>query len=161
MYRDLIRNPLIVSACAGALGALTQPAKAEANLHPYIKSFHKDVLVNMADEAIECVVYFGIVAETMRDAKERDGAARAEAAKDRSLDWALQPTKWAGLKEETVWTNLKLATEYMLMRIKTDNIDPGADYGQLCKNVVERPKDRASALGWLALASRELEIVVQ
>jgi hypothetical protein len=147
----LIRNALIVSACVGALGTLTKPAIAEADIHSYIKSFRRDVLVNLADEATECVAYFRIGAKLMRDAKMPNEANQADAASERSLDWALQLTKWAGLKEENVSTNLKFATEYMLMRIKTDNIDPVADYGQLCKNVVERPKDRALYwAGWLS-----------
>jgi hypothetical protein len=147
----LVRNGLVALACAGGLGALTNPAKTEANLHPYIKLFHRDVLILMADEATECVAYFRIGAKLMGDAKMPNEANQADAASERSLDWALQLTKWAGLKEENVWTNLKFATEYMLMRIKTDNIDPVADYGQLCKNVVERPKDRALHwTGWLS-----------
>jgi hypothetical protein len=153
--RGLIRNALIVSACVGALGTLTKPAIAEADIHSYIKSFRRDVLVNLADEATECVAYFEIAAKTMRDAKEPNGAAQADAASKRSLDWALQLTKWAGLKEETVWANLKFATKYMLARIETDNIDLVEDYGHLCRET----KGPSPVLGWLARASRE--VVVQ
>jgi len=152
LYGDLISNSLIVFACAGFLGALPQPAKAEAEIHSYIKSFHKDVLVNMADEATECVAYFRFVATTLSDAKEANAAAQADTASKASLDWALQLTKWAGLKEESLRANLERATNYMLLRTQTYNIDAAATYGQLCKNVIQRPKDRA--LYWAGWRSR-------
>jgi len=151
LYRDLIRNGLIVFACGGAIGALPQLAKAQAESYSYIKSFHKDVLVNMADEATECVAYFRFVATTLRDAKEATAAAEADTASKKSLDWALHVAKWAGLKEESVRTNLERATNYMLLRIQNYSIDPTANYAQLCKNVVERPKERALHwAGWLS-----------
>jgi hypothetical protein len=150
-YRDLIRNSLLVFVCTGAIGALPQFAKAQAEIHSYIKSFPKDVLVNMADEATECVAYFRSVAMTLKDTKEATAAAQADTRGKTSLDWALQLTKWAGLKEESLRANLERATNYMLLRTQTYNIDPASTYGQLCKNVIERPKDRALHwAGWLS-----------
>src|SRR5437016_4774962 len=76
-----------------------------------------EVLANMAYEASECVVYFTIVAEAMSDAKEPAIAARANAASESVHGWALWLTNYAGLREETVGANIKLATRKMFARI--------------------------------------------
>src|SRR4051794_17439837 len=104
-----LRTALIALACAGALGSLTKSTKGEPNDHAYIKLFHRDVLLNMADEATECIVYFSIAAKTLMDTSEPNLGSAYDAASKKSLDWALQLTQWAGLKHETVWTNLKFA----------------------------------------------------
>lgn len=70
-----IRDAPVVAVWAAAL-AFVQPANAEDGT----PSYGPDVMANMATEAAQCVAYFTIVAQGLREADRPDVATRYDIA---------------------------------------------------------------------------------
>lgn len=136
-----VRDALAAVAWAAAL-IVVQPAKA-ADGSP---SYGPDVMANMATEAAQCIAYFTISAQAMRDADRPGVAARYDIAADRAFDWAMLLAQWAGLKPEAVEATGRLEVEAQMGRIDGNMANISilvADYGHLCKTVLESPEERA------------------
>lgn len=105
----------------------------------------KDVLNNMAHEAIECAAYNSIVAFGLENSDDKVTAARARKTSSWLTDWAIELTNRAGLKSETVNARMTIAIKQQMAEIDGDmgNISILlAKYAYLCKSVAEDPQKR-------------------
>ena len=104
---------------------------------------------NMAHEAIQCVSYFMIMSQALKNSPKLEKSAETaigfENAANKLLGWAIGLSKEAGLKLETVQSRLSMEMKGQMARIdkNTSNISIlMADYNEVCVEVASDPKKR-------------------
>ena len=131
----LIRTKCTVLAlllCVGAVsaaGAQTPEQRAMA-------------AVNMIDHTIECVTYYKIIAQCIRNRDQKDELAVGyDRAADQLLELGFQLSQTVGLKPEAFAAKIKYISQRHKDRMGSDciNISVLFEYTDRCKRLVEAP----------------------